>query len=156
MRRVRAVITALTAALVLLVIVASAHASTLNSATLFRYPWVAGETRTRTQGQASSLDHNGNGLTYAVDWGLAGQSKLLFAPNGGRNDEASVNAGGGDDAGFRLVGGDRLAALPKHTIGHRRSFRRGVRRCYAPATRRAACASFESASCYNAPRLAEA
>ncbi len=70
----------------LLVLMGSAPASLaagLNTATLFRYPWIDGETRVRTQGQFSVGDHNGNGLTYAVDWGLAAQSALLFAPNAG-------------------------------------------------------------------------
>ena len=61
----------------------SVVASTLNSGTLFRYPWISGELRVRTQGQQSVGDHNGNGLTYAVDWGLANQSTLLFAANAG-------------------------------------------------------------------------
>lgn len=70
-------------------------ASTLNSATLFRYPWIAGETRQRSQGQFGTVSHfSSNGLQYAVDWGLAGQSHLLFAPAAGTLRCHQEGAGG--------------------------------------------------------------
>lgn len=95
----------------------STQASTLNSATLLRYPWIAGETRDRTQGQLSSADHNGNGLTYAVDWGLAGQSTLLFAPSAGilvchTQDSQDSSSGFGDYVSIYNSFADTTSIIP--------------------------------------------
>lgn len=84
MRKLAPLLPALIAVLAMSVSESPAYASSLNSATLLRYPWIEGETRNRSQGQFGSTSHfTSNSLQWAVDWGLAGQSKLLFAPMAG-------------------------------------------------------------------------